>query len=342
MNSILVTGGAGFIGSNFVKALMKAHPRLTVYVFDALTYAGDMDNLPNNILDNPRFHFCYGNVCNPDVVGELIQQVDTVIHFAAESHVARSICSNKIFFETDVMGTHVVVNQILKNRQRIKRFVHISTSEVYGTALSDPMTEDHPLNPLSPYASAKCGADRLVYSYWQTYGIPTVIVRPFNQYGPNQHLEKCIPRFVTSALTGESLTIHGDGSAARDWVYVEDTCHALIKILEAPLDDVLGEVINLGTGLAISVKDIAQKTIELTNADPSLSIQVPDRPGQVEKHISSTDKAKCLLGWKAETSLEKGMEKTIAWYRDNEEWWHKREWMKNVTYTIADGTTVLH
>jgi len=241
-----------------------------------------------------------------------------------------------------VMGTQVIANQILKHQRRIKRFVHVSTSEVYGTALAEPMTEQHPLNPLTPYASAKCGADRLVYSYWRTYDLPVVIIRPFNQYGPYQHLEKCVPRFVTSALAGEPLTVHGDGSAARDWVYVTDTCEALINTLEAPLDDLLGEVINLGTGIATSVSDVAELTLELTGARAPQCTSVPDRPGQVEKHIASTEKAKRLLNWEARTHLADGLAHTVAWYRAHEEWWRKREWMKSVTLTLVDGTKVQH
>ncbi len=342
MDSILITGGAGFIGSNFVRMFMRRFPNVEVHVLDALTYAGDQDNLPERALDDPRFHFWYGNVCNPDIVTHLMEQVDTVVHFAAESHVARSIYDNSTFFQTDVLGTQVIANQVLRQRKRIKRFVHISTSEVYGTAALEPMTEEHPLNPMSPYASAKCGADRLVYSYWRTYDVPAVIIRPFNQYGPNQHLEKCIPRFVTSALGDKPLTIHGDGTAARDWTYVQDTCRALIAVLEAPLDDLLGEVINLGTGVAADVNSIASKIVELTGAEISLCTHIADRPGQVLKHISSTDKAQKLLGWKAGTDLDTGLERTIAWYRDNEAWWRKREWMKNVALIMADGTEALH
>ena len=342
VQSVLVTGGAGFIGSNFVRFLMKRRPDVEIHVLDALTYAGDPENLSGWVRQSPRFHFWYGNVCNPDIVDRVMQQVDTVIHFAAESHVARSIFDNAVFFQTDVMGTQVVANQVLKHRRRIHRFVHISTSEVYGTALTEPMTEEHPLNPLTPYASAKCGADRLVYSYWRTYNIPAVIIRPFNQYGPRQHLEKCIPRFITSAVDGEPLTVHGDGSAARDWVYVEDTCRALLAALEAPLDDVLGQVINLGTGKAVSVADIAAKILDLTGRDDSALQAIPDRPGQVQKHISSTEKAERVLRWRATTDLDTGLERTLEWYREHEDWWRKHLWMKSVELTLADGSIVQH
>ncbi len=342
MEAVLVTGAAGFIGSHFVRALLRRYRDTEVHVIDALTYAGDLDNLPPNVLSNPRFHFWYGNVCDAELVGEVMQKVDAVVHFAAESHVARSISSNTLFYKTDVMGTHVVANQVVKYRRRIKRFIHVSTSEVYGTALATPMTEDHPLNPNSPYASAKCGADRLVYSYWKTYDIPAVIIRPFNQYGPHQHLEKCVPRFVTNVIDNDPLTVHGDGSAARDWCYVADTCQALLAALEAPRDAVAGEVINLGTGVATSVLTIAQRVVESMGADPSWIEHVENRPGQVDLHVSSTEKAERLLGWHATTDLDAGLARTIEWYRANETWWRKRVWMRHVRVMVPDGSMVLH
>jgi dTDP-glucose 4,6-dehydratase len=342
MESILVTGGAGFIGSNFVRMLMKQYPGVDVHVLDALTYAGDMDNLPRGVRENPRFHFWYGNICNLELVAKVMEQVDTVIHFAAESHVARSIYDTTTFYQTDVLGTHTIANQVVKHRRHINRFVHISTSEVYGSALSQPMTEQHPLDPMTPYASAKCGADRLVYSYWRTYDIPAIIIRPFNQYGPRQHLEKCIPRFITSALTGQPLTVHGDGYAARDWVHVHDTCMALLAALEVPLDAVLGEVINLGTGIATDVNTIAEKVLELVGETRSTIRHIENRPGQVDLHISSTDKAARLLGWRSMTDLHSGLARTVDWYRKNEKWWRKLTWMTHVPITLPDGQVVLH
>lgn len=342
MDSILITGGAGFIGSNFVRMVVKRFPRTDVHVLDALTYAGNPENFPRDLLDNPRFHFWHGNVCNPCIVGDLMERVDTVVHFAAESHVARSIYDNALFFQTDVLGTQVVANQVLRNRRRIKRFIHISTSEVYGTALSEPMDEDHPLNPLSPYASAKCGADRLIYSYARTYDLPVVILRLFNQYGPFQHLEKCVARFVTSAISGTTLTIHGDGSAARDWCYVDDTCTAILNALEVPLDAVMGEVINLGTGIATDVLSIARKIVELRGQPATLLEHVEDRPAQVDLHISSTEKARQLLGWQASTNLDDGLTQTLEWYATHERWWKRLEWMKCVPLTVASGKSVPH
>lgn len=342
MKSILVTGGAGFIGSNFVAMFMRRHRITDVHVIDALTYAGSPNNLPPWVLKHPRFHLHYGNICNADLVSSVMDKVDTVIHFAAESHVARSIYDNRIFYETDVMGTHVIANQVLKHRNQIKRFVHISTSEVYGTAVSKPMAEGHPLNPMSPYASAKCGADRLVYSYWRTYDIPAVIIRPFNQYGPRQHLEKCVPRFITNAIEGNPIIVHGDGTASRDWVFVEDTCKALISVLEVPLDDILGETINLGTGKATNVSTIARKILDRLTDSSSQIEHTRNRPGQVDLHISSTEKAQRLLGWHATTRLDDGLARTVEWYRRNKHWWRQLEWMKHVPINLPDGEVVVH
>ncbi|MBI3926746.1 MAG: GDP-mannose 4,6-dehydratase, partial [Armatimonadetes bacterium] len=226
MKTILVTGGAGFIGSNFVRYILDKYPEYRVVVLDLLTYAGNTDNLPQQYIGsgtengNARLVFWYGNVRNGELVDTLVSQCDMVVHFAAESHVTRSIYDNWIFFETDVMGTQVVSNAVLKYSDRVERLIHISTSEVYGTAETDLMDEEHALKPCSPYASAKAGADRLVYSYWATYDIPSVIIRPFNNYGPYQHLEKCVPRFITSCILGEPITVHGMGVAMRDWLYV--------------------------------------------------------------------------------------------------------------------------
>src|SRR5713226_1148625 len=208
MKTILITGGAGFIGSNFVRHLYEKYPEYRLLVVDALTYAGHVQNLPTNGPEAGRCEFWYGDVRNAELIDTLVAQSDVVVHMAAESHVTRSIYDNRLFFETDVLGTQTVANAITKFRDRVERFIHVSTSEVYGSALSERMDEEHPLNPQSPYASAKCGADRLVYSYWATYGIPAVIVRPFNNYGPHQHLEKVIPRFITGCLLKEPLRVH--------------------------------------------------------------------------------------------------------------------------------------
>jgi dTDP-glucose 4,6-dehydratase len=192
---------------------------------------------------------------------------------------------------------------------------------VYGTAEYAPMDEEHPLNPRSPYAATKAGADRLAYSYFVTYGLPIVVVRPFNNYGPRQHPEKVVPRFVTQALQGEPLTIHGDGHATRDWLYVEDDAEAIRAAIEAPLEDVAGEVVNVATGVDISVAGIAAMVLDAVGAPQSRCMFVDERPGQVDRHIGSTDKAARLLGWRARTDFADGLGRTVAWYRENEAWW---------------------
>ena len=340
--TILVTGGAGFIGSNFVKYIFENYPDYHIIVLDALTYAGNTDNIPESIKNDARFDFWYGNVRNGELVNELVSRADTVIHFAAESHVARSIFDNTIFFETDVLGTQVVANAVLKYQDSVERFIHISTSEVYGTALEIPMTEEHPLLPASPYAAAKAGADRLVYSYWLTYGIPAIIIRPFNTYGPNQHLEKVIPRFITSALLDETLTVHGTGENTRDWTFVEDLCQALDRAMHVSLDKVKGQVINIGSGSDVAIETIAEIILDKLNKPKSLITHMGDRPGQVKRHVSSTDKAFQILGWKTETDFNEGLIKTIEWYRQNPDWWQKQLWMRHVPIKTKDGRTEYH
>lgn len=340
--TILITGGAGFIGSNFVHYLRRHYPQYHLIVLDTLTYAGMVENLPARGMPSKNFEFWYGNVRNADLVGSLVSRADAVVHFAAETHVTRSIYDNLIFFQTDVVGTQVVANAVCKYRDRVKLFIHISSSEVYGTAQAPVMKEDHLLCPMSPYASAKAGADRLVYSYWATYKIPAVIVRPFNNYGPYQHLEKVIPRFITSCLLDEPLNVHGDGTALRDWIHVEDHCRALDRILHHDPKKVAGEVINLGSGKSRNIKTIAQIICRKMNVPLSRIRYVGDRPGQVFRHTSSTEKAKRLLGWSPSIDFAAGLDTTIQWYEDNRSWWEKQLWMRHIPITTASGKCELH
>jgi len=311
-------------------------------VLDCLTYAGNPNNIPDYIKNSSRFEFWYGSVNNADIVNSLMSRSDLVVHFAAESHVARSIFDNSKFFETDVIGTQVMMNALLKNKQ-IERFIHISTSEVYGTAENEPMNEEHILNPRSPYAGAKAGADRLVYSYWCTYDVPAVIVRPFNNYGPQQHLEKMIPRFVTSALTGQPLTIHGQGIAKRDWIYVDDHCQALDSLLHHEnFSEIKNNIFNIGTNVATSNLDIAELILEELGCSTSLLRFIGDRPGQVDCHIAGIKKIGEVTGWKPSISLKEGVSKTIEWYQNNEKWWRNLEWMKQVPVRTTSNTIEMH
>ena len=340
MKTVLVTGGAGFIGSNFITHIFHKYPEYKIIVLDALTYAGNIENIPVEIRDSGRFEFWYGNLNNLDLVDDLVERSQIIVHFAAETHVARSLYLNRVFFITDVLGTQSIANAVLKHSDTVERFVHISTSEVYGTALKDPMDEEHPLNPTTPYAAAKAGADRLVYSYVESYGIPGVIIRPFNNYGPHQHLEKVIPRFIASAILKEPLTIHGDGSAARDWIFVEDTAKAVDQAMHAQLNVVKGDVFNAGTGVSISVLDIAKKIIEIFGLDHTYLTYMEERFGQVQNHISSTEKAEKQLGFKANVMFDEGLLKTIEWYKNNREFWEKQMAMRKVPVKNKSGEIV--
>ncbi len=315
---VLVTGGAGFIPSYLIRHLLAATDHEVVSL-DALTYAGNLENLAD-VMSHERLSFVHGDIRNRDLVRELVDGVDVIVNAAAESHVEKSIEHGASeFVTTNVEGTQILLDAIRETP--VERFVLISSSEVYGTAESDPMDEEHPLNPRSPYAGTKAGADRLAYSYWTTYDLPIVIVRPFNNYGPRQHPEKVVPRFITQALADEPLTIHGDGGASRDWLFVDDDAEAIERVIEAPLEPLAGEVINVATGVDISVADIADLVLRVLGKSPELRAHVPERPGQVRRHIGSTDKAERLLGWRARTSFEEGLERTVAWYRENEAWW---------------------
>jgi dTDP-glucose 4,6-dehydratase len=342
--TVLVTGGAGFIGSNFVRRLHARYPLYRIIVVDALTYAGSIDNLPGDLngKTDGRFEFWYGNVCNANLMDTLVAQSDIVIHFAAETHVTRSIYDNLQFFQTDIIGTQTIMNAVLKNSHRIERVIHVSSSEVYGTAVTPSMTEEHPLNPMSPYASAKCGADRLVYSYWSTYRVPAVIVRPFNNFGPRQHLEKVVPRFITSAILGEALTVHGDGSAARDFVYVDDTTRAIDLLMHAPIEDVVGEAFNVSTGEQHEVGQIASDVLRLMGVNCDCVVHIGDRPGQVARHTGNWQKINRVVGWKPQVDWETGLKQTAEWFRHNADWWRKQMWMRSIAIKTASGATEMH
>ena len=318
MKRVLVTGGAGFISSGFVRHLLAATP-YEVVSLDALTYAGNLENLAD-VMAHERLSFVHGDIRDKDLVRQLVAEVDVIVNAAAESHVEKSIEEGASeFVTTNVEGTQILLDAIRETP--VERFILISSSEVYGTAEYAPMDEEHPLNPRSPYAATKAGADRLVYSYFTTYDLPVVIVRPFNNYGPRQHPEKVIPRFITQALTDQPLTIHGDGHASRDWLHVDDDAEAIEAIIVADIDAIAGEVINVATGVDLSVSQIADAVLDAVGKPDSLRSYVDERLGQVDRHIGSTDKAERLVGWRARTSFEEGLARTVEWYRENDGWW---------------------
>src|ERR671916_2656626 len=256
---VLVTGGAGFISSNFIRHLLASTP-YEIVSLDALTYAGNLENLAD-VMSHERLSFVHGDIRDADLVRDVVAEVDVIVNAAAESHVEKSIeRGGSEFVRTNVEGTQILLDAI--RAAPVERFILISSSEVYGSAAYAPMDEAHPLEPRSPYAATKAGADRLAYSYFVTYGLPIVIVRPFNNYGPRQHPEKVIPRFVTQALSDVPLTIHGDGHASRDWLYVEDDAEAIELLIAADLDGLAGEVINVATGVDISISEIADLVLD--------------------------------------------------------------------------------
>jgi dTDP-glucose 4,6-dehydratase len=346
--TVLLTGAAGFIGSNVLQYLFEKYPQYSFLVLDALTYAADVRNIPDYVKQSKRFKFWYGDVKNAKLVDHLVAESNIVVHFAAETHVTRSIFNDEAFFETDVIGTQRVASAVHNNRKHIDRFIHISTSEVYGTAVSKKMGEDHPLNPMSPYAAAKAGADRLVYSYITTYKLPATIIRPFNMFGPHQHLEKLIPRFITSKILNEPMTIHGTGEAMRDFTYVEDLARAIDMVIHAPAAKVAGQVFNVGYGKSISTNQVASAiNRKMSNAakkiqHTSYALNVGDRPGQVFRHTADYSKIKRVLGWEPKISFEEGLDRTIEWYTQNGSWWEDKLWMRHVPIETEEGKTELH
>jgi dTDP-glucose 4,6-dehydratase len=318
MTRVLVTGGAGFISSNLCRYLLRRTEH-EVVIMDALTYAGNVANVAD-LIGNPRLSFVEGDIRDAKHVDEVVSGVEVIVNAAAESHVHKSIVDGAgEFVTTNVKGTQVLLDAA--RRHPVERFVFISSSEVYGTAERDPMDEEHPLNPRSPYAATKAGADRLVYAYAATYGLPATILRPFNNYGSYQHPEKVIPRFITQALRHDKLSVHGDGRASRDWLFVEDTCRAITAAVESPLERIAGEVINVATGVDIDVLTIAERVCDALGRPRSMIEHGQDRPGQVQRHVGSTAKARELLGFEPKIGFDRGLERTIRWYRDNPAWW---------------------
>jgi len=314
MTRLLVTGGAGFIGSNFTRrAVGQGHD---VVVLDKLTYAGNKENL-RDLLDAKKIRFVKGDVCDQGLVADLAAQADAVVHFAAETHVDRSILEAGNFVQTDVVGTFSVLEGCRKTN--VDRVIQISTDEVYGEAEGNPCREDAPLMPKSPYAASKAGADRLAYSYFATYGLPVVISRCTNNYGPYQHPEKLIPLFVTNALEDKPLPVYGTGKNTRDWIHVDDHCAALDLLLEAK--GVEGEVFNIGASEEYSVNEIGTAILNTLGKPKTLLKSVADRPGHVRRHAVETKKIRSKLDWKPSRSFTQGLTETMQWYREHEAWW---------------------
>jgi dTDP-glucose 4,6-dehydratase len=316
---ILVTGGAGFIGSNFVRFVLRKHPDLEVVVLDKLTYAGNLANLAD-LADEPRYRFVRGDICDDAVVREAMDGCDACLNFAAETHVDRSIGDPGSFVRTDVYGAYILLEAA--KDLRLARFIQISTDEVYGERMESPATEESPLMPRNPYAASKAGGDRLAFSYWATWEMPVVITRCSNNYGPYQYPEKLIPLFATNAIDDQPLPVYGTGKNVRDWIHVLDHCEALDLLLHAD-GGVDGEVFNVAAENALDVLAITARILDVLGKPKSLVRHVADRQGHDRRYWLSARKLREAVGWEPRRRFEEGLEETVRWYVEHEDWWRR-------------------
>lgn len=314
----LVTGGAGFIGSNYIKYIIDQYDNIEVLNLDKLTYAGNPENL-ESVADRNNYTFIKGDICNLELVKEIFEEYkpDYIVNFAAESHVDRSIGNPDDFIKTDVYGVY----SLLENCRKfgIEKFVQISTDEVYGSIDKGSFSEDDTYNPSSPYAASKTGGDRLAYSYFVTYGLPVLITRASNNYGPNQYPEKLIPLFITNAMDDKKLPLYGDGKNVRDWLFVEDHCKGVEFVLQNGKN---GEAYNIAGNCELQNIEITKKILELTGKSEDLIEYVRDRAGH-DRRYSLDDSKIADLGWQPEYDFAEGMRETVEWYKNNQDWWRK-------------------
>jgi dTDP-glucose 4,6-dehydratase len=315
MVEVLVTGGAGFIGSNFVRFALRSHPEWRVTTLDKLTYAGRRENL-HDVMDDPRHTFVHGDIADAAVSGPLVERSAIVVHFAAETHVDRSIMAAGEFIRTDVEGTFVLL-EAARRARGLRRFVQISTDEVYGSVETGSSRETDELRPRNPYAASKAGADRLAYSYWATYDVPVIVTRASNNYGPYQFPEKVIPLFATNALDDIPVPLYGDGRNVRDWLHVDDHCRALDLLIERGQN---GEVYNIGGGNDVMNVELTHRILAALGKPASLIKPVADRLGHDRRYSLDTAKLRAL-GWAPQVPFEEGLAATVRWYREHEWWW---------------------
>lgn len=313
---LLVTGGAGFIGSNFVHHILKKYPEYQIINLDVLTYAGNLENL--KVWENDeRYRFVKSNIIESTIVNSLVEECNIIVHFAAESHVDRSIAGPEAFVDTNIKGTFVLLEAARKYN---KRFHHISTDEVFGTLAPNdaPFDEHTPYDPRSPYSASKAASDHLVRSYYHTYGLPITVSNCSNNYGPYHFPEKLIPLAITNLVEGKTVPVYGDGLQVRDWLYVEDHCKAIDLILHK---GTIGETYCIGGGSERENIWIAKKLLELLGKDESMIEYVQDRAGHDRRYAINYSKIEYELGWHPEVTLEEGLKKTVAWFQENESWW---------------------
>jgi len=331
MTKLLVTGGCGFIGSNFIRIALKTLPNCSFVNLDKLTYAGNPANL-TSVAEDPRYRFVQGDICDAALVNQIFaeEQIDTVVHFAAESHVDRSITGPAAFIQTNVVGTFTLLEAARNTWKSVgeKRFLHVSTDEVYGSlGETGYFTESTPFDPRSPYSASKASSDHLVSAYFHTYGLPTVITNCSNNYGPYHFPEKLVPLIIHNALKGKELPVYGDGKQVRDWLYVEDHCRAILRVLEQGR---LGETYNIGGNNEKQNLEVVQTICDLLDEQVgpfagevsrrSLIRFVKDRPGHDRRYAIDAGKIRRELGWEPEVTFEEGIRRTIAWYLEHSEW----------------------
>jgi dTDP-glucose 4,6-dehydratase len=315
MVEVLVTGGAGFIGSNFVRFALANHADWRVTTLDKLTYAGRRENL-HDVMTHARHEFVHADICDATVTAPLVERSNIVVHFAAETHVDRSIMAAGAFIKTDVEGTFVLL-EAARRAAALTRFVQISTDEVYGSVATGASRESDELKPRNPYSASKAGADRLAYSYWATYDLPVIVTRASNNYGSYQFPEKVIPLFVTNAIDDIPVPLYGDGRNVRDWLHVLDHCRAIDLLIDTATN---GEVYNIGGGNDVMNVDLTHQILDELGKPRSLIKPVPDRPGHDRRYCLDTTKLRSL-GWSPQVPFGDGLRETIEWYRSNQWWW---------------------
>lgn len=316
---LLITGGCGFIGSNFVRYLLKKYPDYKIFNLDKLTYAGNLENL-SEVEKNPNYKFIQGDICNSKLVNQILEEkIDRIINFAAESHVDRSLYDPVVFVQTNLVGTQVLLQSALQHK--VSLFLQISTDEVYGPVLGNHKSiEKETLNPSSPYAASKASADLLALSYFKSFNLPLIIARPTNNFGSFQFPEKLIPLFISNALEDKSLPIYGDGLYVRDWLYVQDHCEALDFILQKGK---AGEIYNISSHNEKTNLEITDLILQALDKPKSLIKHVPDRPAHDRRYALDSTKLEKELGWKSKVSFEKALQDTIEWYKKNRSWWER-------------------
>ena len=310
---LLVTGGAGFIGSNFIRMMFAQYPGIEITNLDKLTYAGNLENLKD--ISYSGYSFVQGDICDPEIVMQAMEGVDAVVHFAAESHVDRSIKDSSVFVITNVVGTNNLLKCAMDSD--IKKFIHVSTDEVYGSIRKGSFSETVNLNPSSPYSSSKAGSDLLAMSYYNTYGLPVTITRCTNNFGPYQYPEKLIPLFITNLMDGKQVPVYGTGLNVRDWVYVEDHCSGIDFVMQ---HGKAGEIYNIGGGNELTNLEITHKILKALGKDESMIRYVEDRKGHDFRYSLDCSKLK-KMGWKPKYDFNTALDATIQWYIDNRWWW---------------------